>query len=90
MINHFLITTILLIYFIVLITRKKCSISCYKLLDRYDSIYVVSFLIYAEPGYRDMLILEAGLCQLGYPSLEDVVFINIDKVHLSFLYFHHG
>ena len=27
-----------------------------------------------------MLILEAGLCQLGYPSLEDVVFINIDKI----------
>lgn len=28
-----------------------------------------------------MLILEAGLSQLGYPSLEDVVFINIDKIN---------
>lgn len=41
MVNHFIITSLLLIYFIVLIKRKQCSIECWGKLDRYDVIYIL-------------------------------------------------
>ena len=41
MVNHFIITALLLIYFIILIKRKKCSVKCWKKLDRYDIIYIL-------------------------------------------------
>jgi len=41
MINHFIITGLLLVYFIILIKRKKCSMNCWAKLDRYDIIYIL-------------------------------------------------
>lgn len=41
MINHFIITGLLLVYFIILIKQKKCSVDCWAKLDRYDVIYIL-------------------------------------------------
>ena len=41
MINHFIITGLLLVYFIILIKQKKCSMNCWAKLDRYDIIYIL-------------------------------------------------
>ena len=41
MINHFIVTALLLIYFVILIKNKQCSINCWNKLDRYDIIYIL-------------------------------------------------
>lgn len=41
MVNHFIITAILLIYFVIQIRRKECSIECWSRLDKYDVIYIL-------------------------------------------------
>lgn len=41
MVNHFIVTGLLLVYFVILIKNKKCSIECWGRLDRYDIMYIL-------------------------------------------------
>ena len=41
MVNHFIVTGLLLVYFVILIKNKKCSKACWSRLDRYDIMYIL-------------------------------------------------
>ena len=41
MVNHFIVTGLLLVYFVILIKNKQCSIECWSRLDRYDIMYIL-------------------------------------------------
>ena len=54
-INHFVVSFILLIYFITLFREKKCSILCLKKLNRYDFLYITLGAITSILGARLMI-----------------------------------
>ena len=41
MVNHFIVTGLLLVYFVILIKNKQFSIECWSRLDRYDIMYIL-------------------------------------------------
>jgi len=54
-INHFVVTLILLVYFGYLFNNKKCKTDCLKDLDRYDMLYILLGAITSILGARLLL-----------------------------------
>lgn len=57
LVNHFLITLLIIVYFIYLFTYNKCSINSLKKLDFYD--YSILILISAGTVFSTVILLEA-------------------------------
>lgn len=53
--NHFVVTILLIVYFYTLFKENKCSISCLKNLDIYDYIYVILGAVTSILGARLMI-----------------------------------
>lgn len=53
--NHLVITVILIIYFIYLFNTRKCSTKCIKSLDRYDVVYILLGALTSILGARLLL-----------------------------------
>jgi uncharacterized membrane protein len=54
-INHLVITSILIVYFIFLFNNRKCKTECIKNLDRYDIMYILLGAITSILGARLLL-----------------------------------
>jgi uncharacterized membrane protein len=53
--NHFVVTIFLVVYFYTLFKENKCSINCLKKLDIYDYIYVILGAVTSILGARLMI-----------------------------------
>lgn len=54
-INHLVITAILIVYFVFLFNNRKCDTNCIKSLDRYDAMYILLGSITSILGARLLL-----------------------------------
>ena len=54
-INHLVVTAILIVYFIFLFNNRKCDTNCIKSLDRYDILYILLGAITSILGARLLL-----------------------------------
>ena len=54
-INHLVITAILIVYFVYLFNTRKCNTNCLKSLDRYDAVYILLGAITSILGARLLL-----------------------------------
>lgn len=54
-INHFVVTSILVLYFFYLFNTRKCNTNCIKSLDKYDVFYIVLGAITSILGARLLL-----------------------------------
>jgi uncharacterized membrane protein len=54
-INHLVITAILIVYFVYLFNTRKCKTNCIKSLDRYDAVYILLGAITSILGARLLL-----------------------------------
>lgn len=54
-INHLVITAILIVYFAFLFNNRKCDTNCIKSLDRYDALYILLGSITSILGARLLL-----------------------------------
>tara|TARA_B100001093_G_C26742977_1_gene977542 strand:+ start:86 stop:547 length:462 start_codon:yes stop_codon:yes gene_type:complete len=55
LINHFVVTSILVLYFIYLFNTRKCNTNCIKSLDKYDVFYIVLGALTSILGARLLL-----------------------------------
>lgn len=54
-INHFVVTSILVLYFIYLFNTRKCNTNCIKTLDKYDVLYIILGAVTSILGARLLL-----------------------------------
>ena len=54
-INHLVVTAILIVYFVFLFNSRKCDTNCIKNLDRYDMMYILLGAITSILGARLLL-----------------------------------